>query len=305
MENVADSAQTTQQIVVPTKIDGRGLIELVVGGCRARAKGVRLRLCVGDRAQLELLQALRLTELVEFCESARPVEPDKPFARREWAGYLGPVSAAEAPEGVALNLIGRKTTGPFDGFGQLWLKTYTANCGGHPRSEVTDLFKNSLAELWPEGNTVRFPPGGIAPGAVGAIKLHLTGAGSFYTGVRVLHSDAESFTFATLEGHMATGWINFSVYDAAGISYAAITSLARTADPVFDAGYRLFGYREQENFWKATLAELSLHLGVTPKVDAKSELIDSSIQLKAVAALPANGVFSSLFARASRFLSQS
>ena len=113
------------------------------------------------------------------------------------------------------------------------------------------------------------------PGAVGAIKLTLPGGMPLITGVRIIFVGPTSFTFATLTGHMASGYINFAVNVEDGCPVLRITSLARTGDPIFDVGFRLFGHRQQQNFWLETVGRAADFLGVKGRVESLEECTDS------------------------------
>ena len=51
---------------------------------------------------------------------------------------------------------------------------------------------------------------GISPGDVALLDIAVGGGVKMSTGVFVLYADAESFTFATPQGHQFAGWITFS-----------------------------------------------------------------------------------------------
>lgn len=125
-------------------------------------------------------------------------------------------------------------------------------------------------------------PPGVVPGAVGFIELRLPGGAPLTTGVRVLHADAASFTFGTLAGHLAAGWITFTALPDAGGTLAQVRSLARTADPLFDVGFTLFGHREQEAFWRDTLAALAARFDARPAVSVQTDCVDPGRQWEAV-----------------------
>ena len=103
---------------------------------------------------------------------------------------------------------------------------------------------------------------GIAPGEVAIINLTHPGGVKLSTGVMVIYSDDESFTFMTPEGHMLSGWITFSAFEADGATVAQAQELIRANDPLWEIGMRMFGYKKQESFWMSTLESLAEHFGV-------------------------------------------
>jgi hypothetical protein len=83
------------------------------------------------------------------------------------------------------------------GFGKMWQKTYRARLTGASASpaEVVGVWRERFPELSGFGKGFRVPSGGLAPGAVALL------AG--LSGVMVLYSDEESFTYMTPEGPLS------------------------------------------------------------------------------------------------------
>jgi len=195
----------------------------------------------------------------------------------QWAGALGRTRTEPPPEGFTrLNVEGLRARGPLQGFGPLWHKTYRARLVAVEVSPaaVAALLKEGLSELWPDGNRLYLPPPGVVPGAAGFIHLTLPGGAPLETGVRVLHADQESFTLITLEGHLQAGWITFGAFDDRGCTVAQVQSVGRTGDPLYEAGFRLFGHAHQERFWHATLDALGRQVGTRVRVESIKVRLD-------------------------------
>ncbi len=112
---------------------------------------------------------------------------------------------------INLNVEGRDVTGPLQGFGRLWQKTFRVRLEGASLTptEVVALWKREFPSFQPADN--RFYPSlsGIAPGEVVLINARTPG-GTISTGVMVLYADDESFSLMTPEGHPESGWVTFS-----------------------------------------------------------------------------------------------
>lgn len=275
-------------------IDGQGLFGLFRVGHKARHNGFVLICWVAGRHSKAILDCLGLAQVIPLFSSRQnalqaldlleepPVDP-QPFNEiclpNRWSESLGEVTEEELPPGCeGLNVLGRAIQGPMDGCGKLVLKRYRVLLPGVGESaiEITAVLRKRLTEFWPEGNSIVFGPDGIVPGAVGVIDLTLPGRMPLRTGVRVIHSAPESFTFATLQGHMASGYIDFSVRDGEEGPVVEIASLARTGDPFFNIGFHLFGHVQQERFWQGTISRVAVALGVNPVVEGSQEYLDQS-----------------------------
>ncbi len=273
-------------------IDGAGLALLVRLWAWASREGQEVR-CVGlgERCRTVIRELGLADALPAYRSEAAALAGDAsegpgaepcgdPCPAQEWAGALG---RAHLPGSHALNVDGRRVCGPLQGFGQLWHKVYRARLSGAAQSpeDVAALLKSSLGELWPEGNRLHLPPGGVVPGAVGAIDVRMPGGVPLATGVRVVHCGARSFTFATLAGHLQAGWITFGALEEDGCTVAQVQSLGRTGDPLYEIGFRLFGHAEQERFWSATLEALGRRLGVPVRVQSSKTRLDADVNWKA------------------------
>ena len=212
-----------------------------------------------------------------------PVPEGEPAARDAayWATSVTRLTVSNVPDGaVNLNVTGRRLTGPIQGFGKMWQKTYRIRL---PRERVaaTDLiatWKERFPEFWPEGNRFYAPLTGIRPGEVALLNLKVPGGVTLSTGVMVLYADEESFTLMTPQGHMFAGWITFSAAEADGSTLAQAQVLMRASDPIFELGLALGGHRQEDQFWQETLRRLSAHFGDSPEVQTQVVCVDKRRQ---------------------------
>ncbi len=230
----------------------------------------------------------------ETTDDAIPAPTDREICPpTEWACGLGHVPEV-GPDGVPLpvNVAGRAAATPMDGFGQLWHKVYQLRLAGIETSAQTaaGYLHAHLGELWPPGNHLRLlgVERALIPGAVGHIQLKLPGGAPLSTGVRVLHRSSTSLTLVTLAGHMEAGWITFAAYAAGGTTVVRVESLARTGDPLYEVGFKLFGHGQQEGFWRYTLTALAGNLGVAPRVQVIRTLVDPTRNWSGASNLTAN-----------------
>ena len=195
------------------------------------------------------------------------------------AFHVGEV-AAGARKG---NVEGRKPTGPLQGFGQLWQKTFTVRLTGTSISpqELVAAWKDHFPTFWPKTATFYAPLAGIAPGEVALLDVSpVPGAPvRLSTGVMVIYADDESFTFMTPEGHTLSAWITFSAHRDGDVTIAQAQALERPSDPLDELAYLLGGSKLNDRFWRETLTNLALHVGVAePDVDNLAVCIDKRRQ---------------------------
>jgi hypothetical protein len=198
---------------------------------------------------------------------AQPLPPGpEPAARSEssWAKNVTRLNLSSRPEGgIPSNVEGRRVSGPLQGFGQMWQKTYQVRLSDTDLA-VADListWKTRFPEFWPERNTFYAPLTGIAPGEVALLDVTLPGHMKLSTGVMVLYADDESFTLMTPQGHMFAGWITFSARREGDVVVAQAQVLMRASDPIFELGLILGGHGQEDLFWQRTLIRLAAHLG--------------------------------------------
>ena len=182
------------------------------------------------------------------------------------------------------NVAGRRLTGPVQGFGKMWQKSYRMKAGSQIEPEqAIATWKEHFPEFWPKGNRFAGALTGINPGDVALLDLAIGGGVKLSTGVFVLYADAESFTLMTPQGHMFAGWITFSAEregsQADGQTVVQALVLMRANDPLYEIGMTFGGHRKEDLFWVATLTALGERLGIqNPVVETKTTCVDSKRQ---------------------------
>jgi hypothetical protein len=188
-----------------------------------------------------------------------------------WAGKVSRLQVDSAGRAKSNNVTGRKLTGPVQGFGKMWQKTYTVDVGPAITPEAAiAAWKADFGSFWPKGNRFQGALTGIAPGDVALLHLSLPGGVQLSTGVMVLYADEQSFTLMTPQGHMFAGWITNSAFERDGTTIVQAQVLMRANDPLYELGMTLGGHPKEDKFWQQTLASLAAHLGApgrTPTVD--------------------------------------
>jgi len=184
------------------------------------------------------------------------------------------------------NVAGRRLTGPVQGFGKMWQKTYRMDAGPDITPEqAIATWREHFPEFWPKGNRFAGALTGINPGDVALLDLAIGGGVKLSTGVFVLYADAESFTLMTPQGHMFAGWITFSAEREREADTTTMKTtvqaqvLMRANDPLYEIAMTLGGHRKEDKFWAATLTALGQRLGIKdPKVETRSTCVDSKRQ---------------------------
>jgi hypothetical protein len=128
--------------------------------------------------------------------------------------------------------VAGRLTGPVQGFGKLWQKTYSVDVGPDisPQDTIA-VWKAHFPEFWPKGNRFAGALTGISPGDVALLDIAVGGGVKMSTGVFVLYADAESFTFATPQGHQFAGWITFSAERPGETTVVQAQGVLRAGDP--------------------------------------------------------------------------
>jgi hypothetical protein len=189
---------------------------------------------------------------------------------------------AKPAEARGLNVGGKEPTGPREGFGALWRKTYLVRLSGKKVSpqDVVETWKDRLPDLLPSNS--RFYPTlhGIQAGKVIYIDAEMPPGAPVSTGVLVVESDENHFKLVTPQGHPESGYNSFSAFTEEGTVVAQIQSLARAADPLYEFGYRfLGGMKHQEGIWRHVLTSLAGHYGIRrPRIEIRRELLDRRVQ---------------------------
>ncbi len=183
-------------------------------------------------------------------------------------------SLVGAPKG---NVEGRKPTGPLQGFGQLWQKSYQIAIPGPTPETVISTWKEHFGDFWYPSNRFYAPAGGIAPGEVALISGG-KGPTKVTTGVRVIYADERSWSYMTPEGHPWAAIITFSAHDAEQSTTARIDLMVRANDPLYEASFRLYTSRLEDKIWTHTLTQLAAHFGSDAPVSMEVALIDKKRQ---------------------------
>jgi len=200
-----------------------------------------------------------------------------------WAPTVERLSAAGVSGAPVDAVSGRRLSGPLQGFGQLWQKTFRVRIEGVEISpeELVAAWKASFASFWPSQGRFYGPLAGIAPGEVALLDvIPLPGAPvRLSSGILVIYADDESFTFMTPEGHMLSAWITFSAFRDGDVTIAQAQALERTSDPFDEVAYKFGVSRMNNTFWSKTLENLARHVGVAePLVTAQIVCVDKRRQ---------------------------
>lgn len=206
-------------------------------------------------------------------DAAPAPEPVKPAGT--WAG---PMTHFQAGEGGG-SVNGRRVSGPVQGFGRLWQKTYKVtldDIAATPEHVVAE-WKAHYGEFWPEGNRFTAPLAGVTPGEVALISGKAGGL-TLSTGVLVLYADEVSFSFLTPEGHPFAGMITFSAFEEGGATTAQVQLLIRAQDPMVELGMALGGHRKEDQIWQHTLRSLATHFASAAAVSTNVVCVDRKRQ---------------------------
>jgi len=221
-------------------------------------------------------------------EGGAPAAPTQPLPRDagSWASKVDRLTETDVGSPAA-NVVGRRLTGPVQGFGKMWRKTYRMDIGpGISPREAIGTWKSHFAEFWPQGNWFEAPLTGISPGEVALLDVGLGGGVRLSTGVFVLYADEKSFTLMTPQGHIFAGWITFSAERAqhgdgrpeAEEGQSTIVQaqvLMRANDPLYELAMTLGGHRKEDQFWVQTMTALAKYLDAPPvEVHARTVCID-------------------------------
>lgn len=218
-------------------------------------------------------------------EPTAPTAAPPPESRDagNWAKPVDKLSAAGVAGAKVDSVSGKRVSGPLQGFGQLWQKTFRVtldDAGMTPQAIVTE-WKAHFPEFWPGGAKFYAPLAGIAPGEVALLDIPPVPGSpiKLSTGVMVLYADDESFTFMTPEGHTLSAWITFSAYRDGESTIAQAQALERTSDPFDEMAYIFGANKLNDRFWQQTLENLARHLGVgAPRVETQVVCIDKHRQ---------------------------
>jgi hypothetical protein len=214
----------------------------------------------------------------------RPADTGRDTAN--WAPSVDHLSAVGVEGAKVDSVTGKRVSGPLQGFGQLWQRTYTVPLTGADLTpqQLIAAWKVGFSTFWPKSATFYAPLAGIAPGEVALFDVApMPGSPvKLSTGVMVLYADDESFTFMTPEGHTLSAWITFSAHRDGDVTIAQVQALERAADPLDELIYVLTS-RLMDRFWRETLTNLAGHVGaVEPTVDTLVVCLDKRRQWRYV-----------------------
>jgi hypothetical protein len=203
----------------------------------------------------------------------------EPRDKDNWAKPIDAFHVDEVAEGAQKgNVEGRKPTGPLQGFGRLWQKSYQVRIPGPTPELVISTWKENFGEFWYPTNKFYAPAAGISPGEIALIGGG-RGPTKVTTGVRVIYADERSWSYMTPEGHPWAAIITFSAHeDADDVSLAKIHLLVRANDPLYEASFKLYTSRLEDKIWTHTLTELAGHFESHEPVASEIQLIDKKRQ---------------------------
>jgi hypothetical protein len=213
-------------------------------------------------------------------------EPRAPRDQGSWAHPVERLTTTATTAGQD-TVTGRRVSGPVQGFGQLWQKTFTVRIPAdeHSPEAVVAHWKAAFPTFWPKGSTFYAPLAGITPGEVALLEVPPVPGSpvKMSTGVLVIYADRESFTFMTPEGHALSAWITFSAYLDHDDTVVQVQALERTSDPFIELSYMFGANRANDRFWERTLENLGRSLGVeTPLVSSQKVCVDKRRQWRYV-----------------------
>jgi hypothetical protein len=199
-----------------------------------------------------------------------------------WAKPVDRLAMGEVPaEAINLNVSGKRLSGPLQGFGKLWQKTYRIRFeDANPTpQEVVSVWKREFGTFWPANAHFYAPFTEIAPGEVGLINNDVPGGQVLSTGIMVIYADDVSFTFMTPEGHVFAAWITFSAErDADETTVAQVQALIRASDPFFEAMLMAGGHGQENRHWETTLSNLAARFGATGTPTTEQVCVDPKRQ---------------------------
>jgi len=186
---------------------------------------------------------------------------------RNAANWATKVDRLTVDSGGGLNVAGRRLTGPVQGFGKMWRKTYWIELSPEisPRAVIA-TWKGHFGEFWPKASRFEGPLTSLSPGDVALLDVSVGGGVRLSTGVFVLYADEESFTLMTPQGHMFAGWITFSAERSGTATVVQAQVLMRANDPLYELAMACGGHRKEDQFWIQTMTALAQSLGAAPTV---------------------------------------
>lgn len=222
----------------------------------------------------------------------------EPRNAENWAKPVTEFEVGEVPEGAATgNVQGRKPTGPLQGFGRLWQKSYQVEIPGASPEEIISAWKANFGEFWYPSNKFYAPAAGITPGEVAVIGGG-RGPTKVTTGVRVIYADDRSWSYMTPEGHPWAAIITFSAHEVSdGVSAARVHLMVRANDPLYEMSFKVYTSRLEDKIWTHTLTQVASHFDSEAPVTKEVALIDKRRQWSQMSNIWKNSAIRTLLRR--------
>src|ERR1700745_4497221 len=95
---------------------------------------------------------------------------------RNAANWAMKVDRLTVDSGGGVNVAGRRLTGPIQGFGKMWRKTYWIEVSPEisPRAVIA-TWKEHFGEFWPKTNRFKGPLTSLSPGDVALLDVNVGG----------------------------------------------------------------------------------------------------------------------------------
>ncbi|MQA99104.1 MAG: hypothetical protein GEU78_02220 [Actinobacteria bacterium] len=197
-----------------------------------------------------------------------PEQLEAAAVRRSDAGNWAKVSPTlhleNVPEGaINLNVEGRRTASPMQGFGKMWQKTYSVRIPSSIASptDVVTQWRAAFSSFWPPGNFFYSPFTDLSPGDVALLNLKAVGRVKLSTGMLVMYVDDEAITLMTPVGHFFAAFNTFGAHSDGDDTIVQIQPLFRSGDPIYEMGMPIMS-RMEDRFWAQTLRNVAAHFGV-------------------------------------------
>jgi anti-anti-sigma factor len=285
-------------------IDPEGVTLLLINTVRAARKKVFVAACGVTEPLKEVFRLTRLDKAIGIVHAEKEVvcaaSPDRrlscPEAPRDhgstmpgWAKAVQHVSAKGIPRtAMNINVHGRRIASPVEGFGQLWDKKYRLRIPTLqiPPEEIISLWKSDFETFLPRGNHLYLPGGcGIAPGITAVLNLRLPGGLVMAAGFMVMYGNDISFSFMAVQGHVVSGWITFRAFRENSGTAVQVHATFRTSDPLMELAFRMHAAKQEDRFWRETLANIGRRLGGHGKIEQQTNLVDPRLQWDKMEAL--------------------
>lgn len=285
-------------------IDSHGAGLLIALQARARRQRQQVRAFGLDESLWRAFRVTHLDEVIEVHEdeagalsgggdrapglkgvsaAAQPAAARRSVRAGTWAEPVKRLKLPPLPKGaININAEGRRPTGPVEGFGSLWRRTYTIRLTGAraTAADVVRTWRQRFGSFWPPAGRFYGAAKPVEAGDMALLNLAGPAGLTIATGIHVIYAGAESFSFLSAEGHMFGGMITFSAHEEGGVAVAQVEALLRASDPLFEIAARLgLISKPEDEFWRGALQNLAAHFGVTGgHVTQQTVLLDPGLQ---------------------------